>query len=110
MARHPLVKINFGFSRWPYGRRSTGPPGGRSAPDEGIADEARHDGHRVLGEAILQVRPVPETFQPPCRTVVPQRPRRASQVTLDDAPGPPVQLRTPRPQPMEDGSGRILVL
>jgi len=38
---------------WPEGRRLAGPSGYRNTPDEGTADEARHDGHRVLGEAKL---------------------------------------------------------
>ena len=83
-----------------------GPSGYRNTPDEGTADEARHDGHRVLGEAKLQVRLVPETFRPPCRTVAAQGPHRARQITLDDSPGPPVQFRAARVQPVEEGTRR----
>src|SRR5215210_9526528 len=110
MADHPLVKKKSWLFVLAPGRRLAGPPGRCSPSDEGIADEARHDGHRVLSEAELNVPLVPETIQPPRRTVVPQRPHGARQITFDDAPGPPVQFRTTRPQPVEDGSRRSLVL
>ncbi len=87
-----------------------GPPEPCNPPDEGIADEAPHDGHRVLGEAELNIPLVPETFQPPRRTVVPQRPHGARQIAFDDASGQPVQFSTAKPQPVEDGSRRSLVL
>src|SRR5215212_3561664 len=106
----PLSRRKLGFLCWPSGRRLAGPPGPCNPPDEGIADEARHDGHRVLREAELNVLLVPETFQPPRRTVVPQRAHGARQITLDYAPGPPVQISTTRPQPVEDSSRRSLIL
>src|SRR5215212_10163108 len=105
-----LSRTNLGFLCWPQGRRSTGVLRSRNTPDEGIADEARCDGHRVFGEAKLQVLFVPETLQSPCRAVVLQHPHGARQVTVDHTPGTPVQLSTPRAQPVEDGSGRGLVL
>src|SRR5829696_5595868 len=110
MARHLLVKKKFGLFALAPGRRLAGLPGPCNPPDESIADEAWHDGYRVLGQAELNVLLVPETFQPPRRTVVPQRPHGARQITLDDAPGPLVQFSTTRAQPVEDGSRRSLVL
>src|SRR5215217_903191 len=110
MARHPLVKKKSRLFVLAPGRRLAGPPVSCNSPDEGIADEARNDGHRVLGETELNVLLVPETFQSPRRTVVPQRPHGARQITLDDAPGPPVQFSTTRPQPVKDSSRCSLIL
>src|ERR671913_1013076 len=99
----PLSRTNLGFLCWPEGRRLAEPLRGGDTPDEGIADQTRHDGHSVLGEAEFQVPLIPETFQPPCRTVVPQRPRGAREITLDDAPCPPVKFNIMGLQPVEDG-------
>ena len=110
MARHLLVKKKSRLFVLATGSKFGGAAGTLQPTDEGIADEAWHDGHRVLGEAELNVPFVPNTFQPARRTVVLQRPHGARQITFDDASGPPVQFSTARPQPVEDGSRRSLVL
>jgi hypothetical protein len=56
MARHPLVKKKSRLFVLAPGPKIGGL---RNLPDEGITDEARHDGHRVLGEAKVQVLLVP---------------------------------------------------
>src|ERR671920_2487245 len=97
----PLSRTNFGFSCWPPVHRP---------PDESFADEAGYDGHRVLGQAELQVQPVPKAFEPPCSAVVVQHPHGAGEITPDDPGGPPVQRGAATPQPVEDGTGCGLIL
>src|SRR5688572_11415650 len=99
----PLSRRNFGFLRWPQGRKLAGLAGSFGDPDEGVADEARHYLHRVLGQAEFQIPRVPEASEPPRRAVVPELSQGAIQITLDDAACPPVQLDAAGPQPAEDG-------
>src|SRR5215210_5981372 len=105
-----LSRRNFGFLGWPQGRRFVRPLWYWDAPDKGLADETRHDQHRILCEAKLQIPLVPETFEPLCCAVVPQRPQGPGQITFDDALRPPVQFRAYGPQPVEDGPRRGFVL
>jgi hypothetical protein len=59
MARHPLVKKKSRLFVLAPGPKIGGLALTRNLPDECITDEARHDGHRVLGEAKRQVLLVP---------------------------------------------------
>jgi hypothetical protein len=59
MARHPLVKKKSRLFVLAPGPKIGGLVLTRNLPDECITDEARHDGHRVLSEAELNVPLVP---------------------------------------------------
>ncbi len=106
MARQALVKNILGEYSGPFAPPPLGPPANTPPlpAHEDYPFKTRDDRHGILGEAEIDIPPVPETRETPGGAVPAQRLLGAREVEIYDLPRPLVEPHAPLPQAAQNGA------